>query len=106
MDQKSFCQHSLPKSKNPESKLSSLLSFCCAKREEGVGEVDSYNLHYVEGVGIIRKLYRQFGVENTPELLKSVDLTTCRGIVKDDPRYQQMMENPALLPGLQMGTKP
>lgn len=76
------------------------------KREEGAGEVDSYNLHYIEGVGIIRKLYRQFGIENIPGLLKSVDLIACRGIVKDTPQYQQMMKNPALLPGLQTVSKP
>lgn len=75
------------------------------ERKKRSGEVDSYNLHYVEGVGIIRKLYRQFGIENTPGLLKSVDLTVCLGIVKGTPQYQQIIEDPALLPGLQTGTK-
>lgn len=60
---------------------------------------------YTEGVEMMRKLYKQFGVENTPKLLASIDLKACQNITEGSPEYQQMMENPALLPGLQTGLK-
>lgn len=74
------------------------------KRRERTGKLDPYDLHYVEGIGMMRKLYKEFGIENTPRLLASVDLNACRGITKGSPGYQQIMDNPALLPGLQMVT--
>lgn len=50
---------------------------------------------------MMRKLYKQFGVVNTPRMLQAVDLSVCRAISKVSPEYQQIMSNPALLPGLQ-----
>lgn len=70
------------------------------ERNRRGGRDVSYNLHYVEGSRIIRKIYKQFG-EQTPRILTAVDLNACREITKGSPQYQQIMENPALLPGLQ-----
>ncbi len=71
------------------------------KRKERAGEDNIHNLIYAEGMGVMRKLYKQFGIENIPRILASVDLSACRQIAKNSPQYKQMMENPALLPGLQ-----
>lgn len=62
--------------------------------------IGSYDLHYSNGLKIMRKLYRRFGIENTPKLLRDVDLSACRGISEGSPEYQQIIENPELLPGL------
>lgn len=69
------------------------------ERRRERGDIINYNLHYVEGSRIIRKLYKQFG-EQTPNLLTSVDLSACRKIAKGSLQYQQIMDNPASLPGL------
>lgn len=66
-----------------------------AKKQEG------YDSNYLEGSRLIRKIYKQFGIENTPRLLSQVNLQACQVISKDTPQYQQVLENPALLPGLQ-----
>lgn len=55
---------------------------------------------YTEGLEMMRKLYKRFGIENTPKILVSVDLNACRGIAKGSPEYQRMVEDPSLLPGL------
>lgn len=70
------------------------------KRKARAGEDNNYSIKYAEGMGIMRKLYKQFGLENTPRILASVDLSSCRQIAKDSPQYKQIMENPSLLPGL------
>ncbi len=36
--------------------------------------MDSYHLNYAQGVRLMRKLYKHFGLESTPRLLASVDL--------------------------------
>lgn len=74
------------------------------KRKEGAGGSDSYSLNYPEGLGIMKKLYKQFGLENIPRILGSVDLSACRQVTKGSPQYQQMIKNPALLPGLSRAT--
>lgn len=58
-----------------------------------------YAINYLEGARLVRKLYKYFG-ETTPKLLTQVDLQACQQITKGSPQYQQIMENPALLPGL------
>lgn len=60
-----------------------------------------YDLNYIEGVRMMRKIYKHFGIENTPKLLTQIDLQACHGITKGSPQYQQITENPALLLGLQ-----
>lgn len=71
-----------------------------SKRMARTGEDGNYSLNYAKGIGMMRKLYKQFGLENAPKMLAAVDLIACRQITKDSPQYQQIMENPALLPGL------
>ena len=70
------------------------------KRKARAGESNPYGIDYAEGMGIMRKLYKKFGLENIPRILASVDLISCRQITKDSPQYKQIMENPTLLPGL------
>lgn len=60
---------------------------------------------YSEGIGIMRKLYKRFGIENTPKILAAVDLKACQSISKGSTQYQQMMENPVLLPGLEKAAR-
>lgn len=69
------------------------------ERERRKGTAIPYNLHYVEGSRMLRKLYKQLG-NDTPVALTSVDLNACRGIIKGSQQYQQIIENPSLLPGL------
>lgn len=71
-----------------------------SKREARTGRERDYNLYYVEGFNIMRKLYKHFGLENIPKMLVTVDLNACRQITKGSPQYKQIMENPTLLPGL------
>lgn len=73
-----------------------------ARRQIRRGEenIDPYTLHYVNGVNMMRKLYKKFGVEQTTQLLKSVDLVACGKIVKNSPEYKAMMEDPTTLPGI------
>lgn len=65
----------------------------------GKKQPSDYAANYLEGARLMRKLYKQFG-ETTPKLLTQVDLQACLQITKGSPQYQQIMENPVLLPGL------
>ncbi len=66
--------------------------------------IDNEGSHYIEGLKMIIKLNNQFGTEDTPKLLAQVDLVACRQISRGSTKYQQIMENPALLPGLPQTT--
>lgn len=55
---------------------------------------------YVEGIKIVSKLYKQFGIENLPRILSAIDLKACQNIAVGSPEYQQVTEDPSLLPGL------
>lgn len=63
-----------------------------------------YSINYVEGIDIMRKLYKHFGLKDIPRILANVDLNACHQIIKGSPQYQKIIENPALLPGLQQTT--
>lgn len=68
----------------------------------GFGGNTDYSMNYVDGFRIMRKLYKQFGKE-TPRFLAEVDFKACLQITKGSSEYQQIMENPTLLPGLSGG---
>lgn len=65
----------------------------------GKTQPSDYQANYLEGVKLMRKLYKRFG-ETTPKLLAQVNLQACQQIMKGSPQYQQIMEDPTLLPGL------
>lgn len=69
------------------------------RREMRLGK-DDYNFYYTEGYGIMRKLFKHFGLENIPQIVSNIDLAACRQIAKDSPMYQQIIDNPSFLPGL------
>lgn len=71
-----------------------------SKRSARAGKDDNYVINYPEGLNIMRKLYKKFGLRNIPEILASVDLNACRQITKDSSEYQRMIEDPTYLPGL------
>lgn len=81
------------------SSLSSTTTLIERKIRAGEIESDDYKINYLHGIRLIRKLYKQFG-RKTPQLLSQVDLHACQQIAKGSPKYQQIMEDPALLPGL------
>lgn len=66
---------------------------------EAPRELNVENKDYIEGSGMIRKIYKQLG-ENTPQALVSVDLNACRQISRSSPQGRQIMGNPLSLPGL------
>lgn len=61
---------------------------------------DNYSSYYHEGLDIMRKLYKTFGLQNIPQMLATVDLVACRGIIRGSQEYQQIIDNPGQLPGL------
>ncbi len=75
-----------------------------SRRKIREGNDEDYDLNYAEGFNIMRKLYKRFGLENLPKVLAKVDLVACQQITKGSPEYQQIIENPALLPGLHQTT--
>lgn len=75
-----------------------------ARRQLRRGEdIRDYQIYYVNGVNMMRKLYKKFGIEGTIDLLKRVDLAACQKITKGSPEYQAMMEDPTKLPGFESG---
>jgi len=71
------------------------------KRSERAGRGDNYSLYYPEGLDIMRKLYKAFGLQNVPQMLTTVDLAACQGIKRGSPEYQKITADPTQLPGLQ-----
>ncbi len=67
------------------------------KEKEGNG---SYEANYAEGIRLMRKLSENLGFENLPNFLVNVDLAACRQMTKGSPEYQQIVNNPSLLPKL------
>lgn len=57
-----------------------------------------YDQHYIDGVRMMRNLYKRLGFEGTIKFLQSVDLAACQGIVRDTPEFQKFMDDPTALP--------
>src|SRR5581483_763932 len=60
--------------------------------EKNKTDADSY-----DGIFIMRKLYRQFGLERVPDLIKSVDLAACSKIARNSPEFTEIVKDPSKL---------
>ncbi len=63
-------------------------------------EISPYDMYYVDGVNLMRKLYKKLGIKEAIKFTQSIDLAACRGIERGTPEFKKAMEDPATLPQL------
>lgn len=83
-----------------EAKTKDFRSFFSMARNSELIRLEPTLPKYVEGFKIVSKLYKKVGIENISKVLAAIDLKACRSIAAGSPEYQQMTEDPSLLPGL------
>jgi len=68
------------------------------------GTLIPYDQNYIDGVHMIKTLYKKLGLEETIKFLQGVDLAACQNITRGTSQFQEFIDNPTTLPSLNTAT--